>query len=131
MRLKHFALAAGVLLASASIAAADTVTNPLNLRDGPGTGYGIIATMPPGSYVDVLECGGGWCRVAWRGIEGFASASYLAPGGGYAYAPPPVYVAPPPVVSFGYSWGPRWGGRWGGRDHGYRGYRRYGHGHHH
>jgi uncharacterized protein YraI len=125
MRLKHFALAAGVLLASASIAAADTVTNPLNLRRGPGTGYGVIATMPPGSYVDVLECGGGWCRVAWRGIEGFASASYLAPGAAYAYVPPPpVYVVPPPVVSFGFDWGPRWRDHWRGRDRGH-----WGHGH--
>jgi uncharacterized protein YraI len=123
MRLKRFALAVGVLLVSASTAAAAVVTNPLNLRRGPGTGYGVIATMPPGARVDVLECGGAWCRVAWRGIEGFASASYLADGGAYAYEPPPVYVAPPPVVRFGYSWGPRWRDRdhWRGRwDHGHR-----------
>jgi uncharacterized protein YraI len=127
MRLKHFALAAGVLLVSASTATAAIVTNPLNLRRGPGTGFGVITTMPPGARVDVIECGGDWCRVAWRGIEGFASASYLASGGAYAYAPPPVYVAPPaPVISFGYGWGPRWNGYWGGRSrghwsHGHRG----------
>jgi uncharacterized protein YraI len=130
MRLKLFALAAGILLASASIAAADIVTNPLNLRRGPGAGFGIIATMPPGSHVRVLECGGDWCRVVWHGIEGFASASYLAESGPvYAYEPPPVYVAPPPpIVSFG--WRPRWAGHWGGRwghggghwGHGYSGH---------
>ena len=49
MRLKQFALAAGVLLVSASTAAAAIVTNPLNLRRGPGTGFGVITTMPPGA----------------------------------------------------------------------------------
>jgi uncharacterized protein YraI len=129
MRLKQFALAAGVLLVSVSTAAAAIVTNPLNLRRGPGTGFGVITTMPPGARADVIECGGAWCRVAWRGLEGFASASYLAGGGAYAYAPPPVYVAPPPVVSFGFGWSPRWRGYWGG---GSRGHWSHGHhGHHH
>jgi uncharacterized protein YraI len=142
MRLRHFALAAGLLLASVSIAAANTVTNPLNLRSGPGTGYRVIATMPPGSHVDVLECGAGWCRVAWRGIEGFASASYLAPGGGaYVYAPGPYYdygppyyaYAPGPAVGFSFGFG---GGGWGHGWHGghswHGGHGGYGgHGHHH
>ena len=130
MRLKQFALAAGILLVSASTAAAAMVTNPLNLRRGPGTGFGVIATMPPGAHVDVLERGGAWCRVAWRGIEGFASASYLAGGERvYAYEPAPVYVAPPPVVSFGYGWGPRWRDSWRGRDRGHWDHGR--HGRHH
>jgi uncharacterized protein YraI len=128
MRLKQFALAAGVLLALMSTAAAAIVTNPLNLRRGPGTGFGVITIMPPGARVDVIECGGDWCRVAWRGIEGFASASYLAEDGAYAYAPPPVYFAPPPVVSFGFGWGPRWSGYWGG---GGRGHWGHGRGRHH
>jgi len=75
--------------------------------------------MPPGARVDVLECGASWCHVAWRGIEGFASASYLAGGGVYAYEPAPAYVAPPPVVSFGFGWGPRWRGYWGGGTRGH------------
>jgi len=110
MRLKHLALAAGALLLSAGTAGAEVITNDLHLRNGPGTRYRVIDTMPAGAYVDVLGCGGAWCRVEWRGLVGFASASYLARGGGaYAYAPP-VYVAPPPVVSFGFRFGsgPRW-----------------------
>jgi hypothetical protein len=58
----------------------------------------------------VLGCRGSWCRVVWCGLIGFASASYLARGGeAYAYAPP-VYIALPPVVSFGIQFGsgPRW-----------------------
>ena len=118
MRFKKIALAAGILLASASTAAAAVVTGDLNLRAGPGAGYGVIDTMPAGSHVRVLDCGANWCRVVWRGIEGFASAGYIADGGAYAYVPPPVYYAPaPPVVGFGFGWdGPRWRGHWRDRD---------------
>lgn len=128
MNLKHFSLAVGVLLASAgaAVAAPAVVTGDLNLRSGPGTGYRVIDTMPAGATVNVRGCSGSWCRVAWGGTVGYASASYLGLGGPvYAAAPPPVYVAPPPVVSFGFSTGPRWYGHrhWGhgrhyGRHHG-------------
>jgi uncharacterized protein YraI len=129
MHFRKFALAAGVLLISASTAAAAVVTSPLNLRSGPSTRYSVIATMPPGARVDVLSCGGSWCRVAWHGARGYASASYLANGGAYAYEPAPVYVAPPPVVRFGYGWGgPRWRGHWSG-GHGHSNYSHSGHHH--
>jgi len=111
MKLKTFAIAAGAFLLSGGIAAAATVTNDLNLRSGPGTGYRVIGTMPAGTYVDVIGCSGSWCRVNWGGAVGYASASYLAGGGGGGYyAAAPVYVAPPPVVSFGFGFGnaPRW-----------------------
>ncbi len=126
MRMKQLALAASAILVSASAASAAVVTNDLNLRNRPTTRSAVIDTMPAGAHVDVLGCGGAWCRVEWRGLVGFASARYLAGGGAYAYSPP-IYVAPPPVVSFGLSFGsgPRWyrGRDWhyrGGR-HGYRG----------
>jgi uncharacterized protein YraI len=93
-------------------ASAAVITNDLYLRNGPGTRYRVIDTMPAGTYVDLLGCGGSWCHVDWHGLVGFASASYLARGGGayaYAYAPPTM-PAPPPVVRFrcGFSTGPRW-----------------------
>lgn len=113
MKLKTLGLAAGALLLSAGIASAATVTNDLNLRSGPGTRYGVIDTMPAGAYVNVIGCGGSWCRVDWHGRVGYASASYL--GGGEAYAAAPVYVAPPPVVSFGFGFGG--GHRWHHRHH--------------
>ena len=121
--LKALAIAAGALLLSGGIAAAATVTNDLNLRSGPGTGYRVIGTMPAGAYVDVIGCDGSWCRVNWRGAVGYASASYLGGGGGYAAAP--VYVAPPPVVSFGFGWGgPGWQRhQWHGHRGGWRGHR--------
>jgi uncharacterized protein YraI len=84
---------AAVLLLSAGAAAAypATVTGNLNMRSGPGTGYGVIDTLPPGTVVDVRGCTGSWCDIG----RGWVSASYLARGG---YAPAPVAAAP--VVSF-------------------------------
>lgn len=124
--LKAFAIAAGALVLSGGIAAAATVTNDLNLRSGPGPGYRVIGTMPAGAYVDVIGCDGSWCRVSWGGSVGYASASYLAGGEGGYYAAAPVYVAPPPVVSFGFGWGgPRW------QRHQWHGHRGGGHWRHH
>jgi uncharacterized protein YraI len=110
MRLKHLALAGGVLLLSAGTASAAVVTHGLNLRSGPGTGYSVIDVMPAGARVRVLGCGAYWCRVAWRGEEGYASSSYLAGGGAYAYEPPAGYAGP--AFGFGFGWGPRWDWGW-------------------
>jgi uncharacterized protein YraI len=108
MRLKTLALAAGALMLSAGAASAAIVTGDLNLRTGPGTNYRVIDVMPAGARVNVLSCTGSWCRVGFRGEVGFASAGYLGRGAP-VYAPaPPVYVAPPPVLTFGFGIGPRW-----------------------
>lgn len=119
MRLRTAALAIAAFIGPAGMASAATVTNDLNLRSGPGTGYRVVGTMPAGAYVDVIGCSGAWCRVNWRGVVAYASASYLSGGGGGVYVEGPVYVAPPPVIGFGFGWGgPRWHGGWG---RGYRG----------
>jgi uncharacterized protein YraI len=115
---KTFTAASAFVVAGAGLASAAVVENDLNLRSGPGTGYRVIDVMPAGAYARVLSCGGSWCRVAYGGTIGYASASYLGGGGAYAAAPPPVYVAPPPVVSFGFGFGrPYWGHHrhWGHR----------------
>jgi len=49
-----------MLLANAAVVQSD-----LNLRGGPGTGYGVVAVMPTGARVEVLGCAGAWCRVAY------------------------------------------------------------------
>jgi uncharacterized protein YraI len=125
MSLKHLSLAAGLLIASAGAAAAApaAVTGDLNLRSGPGTGYAVVGTMPAGATVDVRDCNGAWCRVAWGNAVGFASRSYLDVGGPvYAAAPPPVVVGPP-VFGFGVGWGGGWHRGWhgGGWHHGWHG----------
>jgi uncharacterized protein YraI len=126
MQIKHLALAAGLLLMSAGAASAAPalVTGDLNLRSGPGTNFGVISVLPGGATVNVLGCGGGWCRIAWRGAGGYgyASSNYLDLGGPRYAAAPPVYVAPPPVFSFGFGFGPGWrhDRGWDGDRHGYR-----------
>jgi hypothetical protein len=111
MRMKHVAVAGAALLLSAGTASAAVVTNGLNLRNGPGTGYGIIDTMPAGAHVRLLDCGAHWCHVSWNGERGYASRSYLAGGRVYAYEPPPVYAQASPF-SFGPGWNNDWDGGW-------------------
>ncbi|MGN6462000.1 MAG: SH3 domain-containing protein [Pseudolabrys sp.] len=95
MRLRTSGLAGALLLAGASVIGANaadaaTVRAELNLRAGPGTGYGVVAVMPAGAEVDVRGCSGAWCRVAWGSAEGYANADYLVDELDEADAPPPA-----------------------------------------
>jgi hypothetical protein len=104
------ALVGSFLIASVAVATAApaVVTGDLNLRAGPGTGYGVMTVLPAGATVDAWRCSGNWCRVDYAGYSGFASASYLDIGG-YAAAPPPaVYVGPRILRPRVYWGGPRW-----------------------
>jgi uncharacterized protein YgiM (DUF1202 family) len=103
MQRKHLMLAAGLLLAATGTAAAApaVVTNDLNLRSGPSTGYRVVNVMPAGATVDVIDCSGNWCRVAWGGTEGYASLNYLGLGEA-------AYAQAPPVIGLGFGWGDGW-----------------------
>lgn len=103
MRLKTGGLAGVLLLASVTTGSAATVRSELNLRAGPGTGYGVVAVMPPGAEVDVRDCSGAWCRVVWGSAEGYANADYLVDGPDDADAPPPAASGPAPFFNFGVS----------------------------
>jgi hypothetical protein len=100
------AASAGVLLAlsAASAAAAPALAvNNVNLRQGPGTTYTIIMTIPGGSNVDVGGCSGQWCQVTFQGQNGYAIATSFDQGGG---APPPGAAGPPPAGYAGPPAGP-------------------------
>lgn len=73
-------LVGAVVTVGAAQATEATTATALNLRDGPGTGYAKIATMPAGSPVKVKGCRDGWCGVIWRGQKGYASQRGLALG---------------------------------------------------
>lgn len=92
-------LAAGLMLGATSLAAAAPamVSADLNLRAGPGTGHGVLTVLPAGATVDTLGCTGNWCRISYRGMTGYASASYLQ-GGVYAAAPRRASPAAPFVA---------------------------------
>lgn len=61
-----------------------TVVTPnntgLNLRAGPGMGYGSLGMYYGGQYVMVLQKGNNWWRVSVHGQEGFMNSNYLRSG---------------------------------------------------
>jgi hypothetical protein len=80
--------AAALLAASGAAFAQERVvaSNDLNVRAGPGTNHRVIGSIAANDSVNVWDCTGNWCRVSYRGGEGWASARYLAPGGGERFA---------------------------------------------
>jgi hypothetical protein len=72
------ALAAGLFIALGTAQALEaTTTSALSLREGPGTGYARLLTMPAGARVQVKGCRDGWCTVNYDGYAGYASRSGL------------------------------------------------------
>jgi Bacterial SH3 domain len=124
MAFGKIAASAGVLLALSATGAAAApalAVNNVNLRQGPGTTYAVIMTIPGGSNVDVSGCSGQWCQVTFQGRHGYAIATSFDQGGGtpppsvagapppgppppgYAPPPPPGYGPPPPPPPPGYA----------------------------
>ena len=102
--------AAGLLLPAAAQAAASYAVSSLNLRAGPGTGYGRIAVIPAGGRVEIYTCtaGSAWCNVNFAGYVGWASGRYLAgiaPVRRYYRPAPPPYYAPYPSTGFSFFFG--------------------------
>jgi len=61
-----------------------TQSSALNVRSGPGTFYGKIASINKGETVIRLSTANGWSRVLYHGTKtGYVSAQYLS-GSGYA-----------------------------------------------
>jgi uncharacterized protein YraI len=109
--------AAALLAISAGLAnaAPATVGTNTNLRQGPGTNFGVIMTVPGGSVVEVIRCGGEWCNVMADGRPGYMIARNLGLGGGAPVAvgraaPPVVVVGPGPYYGYGPYYGPRYYG---------------------
>jgi hypothetical protein len=88
-----------VVFLPAAYAAPGTVNTNVNVRSGPGTGYGVVDTARRGEQVDVQQCQSSWCYISRPGPDGWVSASYLSAGGA------PVNPAQP-GVSFGFQIGP-------------------------
>lgn len=62
----------------AAMAAPAIATGNVNVRSGPGTGYGVVDTLRRGERVDIQHCRGSWCYVEKRGPDGWVSANYLS-----------------------------------------------------
>lgn len=71
--------AASALVPCAALAVPGTTSADLNVRQGPGTDYGIVTTIPEGAAVEIENCleGMSWCQVTYNGTTGYASATYL------------------------------------------------------
>ena len=114
LKVVRLAAAAGVLAFSAGLAEAypARVLKSTNLRQGPGTTYGVTATVPGGSIVEISGCATEWCTAHWAGKIGYMIATNLAPAGpgpaGPGVPPPAVVYVDPPIV-----YGPPYGGYYG------------------
>ncbi len=65
-------------------------TTSLNLRSGPGTGYGVVTVMPSGASVTLTgRTQSGFASVSYGGTSGWASSTYLS-----QTAPAPRQPAP-------------------------------------
>jgi uncharacterized protein YraI len=84
----------GLSVAAAAAGPARVYSNT-NLRQGPGTTFGVVAVVPGGSLVEVSGCSGEWCTTNWQGRVGYMIATHLDLQAG-AVAPRVVAVYPEP-----------------------------------
>lgn len=82
MAMNNFAksgLIAGLLALSsgAVLAAPAMLETNANVRSGPGTQYRALTVLPAGATVDVMNCSGRWCAVAYGERQGYIARSLL------------------------------------------------------
>ncbi|HWK64922.1 MAG TPA: SH3 domain-containing protein [Rhizobiaceae bacterium] len=78
---KLLTLSVVLAIAASSVFADSAITTAnLNYREGPGTNYGKLGTIPEGTAIDIGDCdaAGTWCVVIYDDEHGFASGKYLA-----------------------------------------------------
>ncbi len=73
------ALIIQTVFVNGAFAAPAVTTANVNFRQGPGTGFGSLGTVPNGSQVELENCDdtGAWCSVSFNGQNGFISGQYL------------------------------------------------------
>jgi uncharacterized protein YraI len=90
-------LIAGLLALSSSAVLADPALLETNakVRSGPGMQFSTLTVLPGGSTVDVTDCGGRWCAVAYGERQGYVARSLLdfEETVAVVQAPPQVYAS--------------------------------------
>lgn len=72
------AFAACLLSAGSTLAVEAAAKSGVNVRTGPGTGFGIVDQLTAGEVVNVTECApSNFCFVEHNGPDGWVSANYL------------------------------------------------------
>jgi uncharacterized protein YraI len=73
------ALIIQTVFVNGAFAAPAVTTANVNFRQGPGTGFGTLGTVPNGTQVELGDCDdtGAWCSVSYNGQNGFVSGRYL------------------------------------------------------
>jgi uncharacterized protein YraI len=98
------ALAAVIAAPSMAMALDGVAVTDLNMREGPGSQYPIVATIQSNSQVQILGCleEARWCQVNWQGNQGWSYSEYLAidQAGEQIYVPQARSVLDIPVVAF-------------------------------
>lgn len=103
------ALGAGTLLLAtgASLAVEAVAEAAVNVRTGPGTGFGIVDQLTAGEVVNITECApSGWCFVEHSGPDGWVSASYLTAPEDEEEPAMEEGAGDNPDCSFGFTMGP-------------------------
>ncbi|MGB1287541.1 MAG: endo-1,3-alpha-glucanase family glycosylhydrolase [Aggregatilineales bacterium] len=73
----------------------------LSVRSGPGTNFGVIGTISPGTLYPVIAPVGEWVQFNFNGQEAFVLASRVSPRSGGSVAPSTGNVAPPVAAAPG------------------------------
>lgn len=55
------------------------LAGPLNVRSGPGTGYGRVGSLKLGATVDILSYSNGWYQISTGSLTGYVSGQYISP----------------------------------------------------
>lgn len=84
-------------------------TAALNLRQGPGSSYGVVIVLPPGTQVDIMgSANGSYLPVRWAGRTGWAHGDWLTDPGS-APTPDDDDAASSDIVQIIYDAADRWG----------------------
>ncbi|WP_102413056.1 SH3 domain-containing protein [Beduinella massiliensis] len=59
---------------------ANTVSGHLNLREGPGTEYDVVASIPHLDRLQYIPVSSNWLPVKYKGIWGYCSSKYVGAG---------------------------------------------------
>ena len=99
-----------------------TAASNLNLRNGAGTNFDILAVIPTGSTDTLIDAvaTSGFLHINWNGMQGWSSATYLTTSPSESTGTPGTDVSGPPsrantiaraasAMGFSYYWG---GGAW-------------------